>query len=118
MRVENELYKKQGIHVISAIFTVEEGKMKVLLIKRKKDPYKDSWALIGGALYNNENLNDGMKREIKEKSAIKIAHFHSKSFYYHTFCYPYFSWYFLIISSEYHSSWSYIKQGILKSYFH
>lgn len=70
MRIENKLYKNQGIHVISAIFTVEEGKMKVLLIKRKKDPYKDSWALVGGALYNNENLNDGMKREIKEKSGI------------------------------------------------
>lgn len=70
MRVENELYKNQGIHVISAIFTVEEGKMKVLLIKRKKEPYKDYWALVGGALYNSENLHDGMKREIKEKTGI------------------------------------------------
>ena len=29
------------------------------------------WALVGGALYNNEDLLDGMKREIFEKTGIK-----------------------------------------------
>ena len=71
MRVNNKLYKNQGIHVINAIFTVLNGKFKVLLIKRKNEPYKDDWALVGGALYNNEALIDGTKREIKEKSGLK-----------------------------------------------
>ncbi len=71
MEVNNPLYKKQGIHVISSIFTVEDGVTKVLLIKRKNNPYKDMWALVGGALYNNEDLIDGVKREIFEKSGIK-----------------------------------------------
>ena len=35
MRVGYELYKNQGIHVITALFTVEQGIVKVLLIKRK-----------------------------------------------------------------------------------
>lgn len=70
MEVNNPLYKKQGIHVISAIFTVEKGITKVLLIKRKNNPYKDMWALVGGALYNNEEIEQGMKREIYEKSGI------------------------------------------------
>ena len=29
-----------------------------MLIKRKNEPYKDLWALVGGALYNNEELLD------------------------------------------------------------
>ena len=71
MEVNNPLYNNQGIHVISSIFTIEKGVTKVLLIKRKNEPYKGLWALVGGALYNNEELLDGMNREIKEKTGIE-----------------------------------------------
>lgn len=71
MRTENKLYKNQGIHVINTIFTVDNGIFKVLLVKRRNEPYKGSWALVGGALYNNETLVDGTLREIKEKSGLK-----------------------------------------------
>ena len=71
MRADNKLYKNQGIHVISSIFTIENGITKVLLIKRKNDPYKDKWALVGGALYNNETIIEGMQREIFEKTGLK-----------------------------------------------
>ncbi len=71
MRVDNPLYKNQGIHVISSIFTVQNGITKVLLIKRKNEPFKDMWALSGGALYNNEDLIEGAKREVYEKTGIK-----------------------------------------------
>ncbi len=67
MEVNNKLYKNQGIHVISTIFTVEKGVTKVLLIRRKNKPFMDKWALVGGALYNNESIEEGLKREIKEK---------------------------------------------------
>lgn len=70
MKKNNALYKNQGIHVITAIFTVEFGITKVLLVKRKNEPYKGDWILTGGALYNNEDLEDGAKREIFEKSGI------------------------------------------------
>lgn len=70
MRVENKLYKNQGIHVINTIFTVDNGVAKVLLIKRCNEPYKDMWALVGGALYNNETIEEGTIREIKEKSGL------------------------------------------------
>lgn len=71
MRKSNSLYKNQGIHVITAIFTVEQGVTKVLLVKRKNEPYKGDWILTGGALYNNEDLETGALREIEEKSGIK-----------------------------------------------
>lgn len=71
MKKSNSLYKNQGIHVITAIFTVEQGVTKVLLVKRKNEPYKGDWILTGGALYNNEDLETGAKREIYEKTGIK-----------------------------------------------
>ena len=70
MDVKNSCYKNQGIHVITAIFTVEKGIPKVLLIKRKNEPFSGEWCLTGGALQNNEDLIDGAKREIYEKSGI------------------------------------------------
>ena len=56
MDVRNSCYKNQGIHVITAIFTVEKGIPKVLLIKRKNEPFSGEWCLTGGALQNNEEL--------------------------------------------------------------
>lgn len=75
MNKENPLYKNQGIHVITALFTVEEGKFKVLLIKRKNEPFKDKWILVGGACYNNEDTESAMKREMLEKTGLKNINF-------------------------------------------
>ena len=71
MQVSKSYYKKQGIHAITAIFTVERGVPKVLLIKRKNEPFMGEWCLTGGAIRNDEDLLDGAKREIFEKSGIK-----------------------------------------------
>ena len=70
MEKNNPLYKNQGIHLISSIFTVEEGVLKVLLIKRNNEPFKDKWALVGGAMYNNELIETAALRELKEKTNI------------------------------------------------
>ena len=63
MELSNKLYKNIGIHVITTLFTVNKGEVKVLLIKRTNEPFKDYWALPGGAMYNNETLEAGAKRE-------------------------------------------------------
>ena len=39
MELKNPLYKNIGIHLIITLFTVENGIVKVLLIKRKNNPY-------------------------------------------------------------------------------
>ena len=71
METKKPLYKNIGIHLISTIFTIDNGVIKVLLIKRKNAPFNGMWALIGGALYNNEELLSGMKREIYEKTGLE-----------------------------------------------
>lgn len=71
MNIKNPLYQKQGIHVLATIFTIDKGIVKVLLIKRKNNPYNGYWGLIGGSVYNNETLDTAMKREIYEKTTLK-----------------------------------------------
>ena len=70
MNIKNPLYKNQGIHVLSTIFTIDKGEIKVLLIKRHNNPYKGYWSLVGGAVYNNETLDEAMRREIDEKTSL------------------------------------------------
>ena len=71
MEVNNTKYKHQGIDVIASIFTIDKGILKVLLTKRKNNSFQGSWALTGGALYNDEDLEDGLRREIYEKTGLK-----------------------------------------------
>lgn len=70
MELSNSKYKNIGIHAITTIFTVDHGDFKVLLIKRKNNPFKNMWALVGGAMYNDEKVIDAAKREIKEKTSL------------------------------------------------
>lgn len=70
MQTNNPRYKNQGIHGVVTLLTVENKKFKVLLVKRKNEPFKDYWCLLGGAIYNDETVEEGVIREIKEKSGI------------------------------------------------
>ncbi len=45
---------------------------KILLIKRKNEPYKNKWALPGGFLEATENLEDGAKRELLEETGVVV----------------------------------------------
>ena len=49
----------------------EKKDLHILLIKRKIDPYKGSWALPGGLVLNDENLDDAVTRELYEEAGIK-----------------------------------------------
>ncbi len=72
MELKNKLYKNIGIHVIIALFTVEKGVTKVLLVRRTNEPFKGEWSLPSGAMYNNELIKDGALRELKEKTGIEL----------------------------------------------
>lgn len=71
MEYNNPRYEKQGIHVLTTIFTVKNGVFRVLLIKRKNEPYKQMWSLVGGSVYNDEDIDSALRREVLEKVGIK-----------------------------------------------
>jgi len=45
---------------------------KVLLHKRNIEPFKGAWDIIGGILNNGEHPLEGIKREVKEETALNV----------------------------------------------
>jgi len=53
------------------IFTIRDKQLKVLLIKRAGEPYKGAWALPGGFIKMDEDLETGARRELAEETGVK-----------------------------------------------
>lgn len=77
---ENE-YKRPSVTNDVLIFTTEDYKeansrkiprkgMQVLLTRRDKHPNKDKWAIPGGFVKSDEDLESGAQRKLKEKTGI------------------------------------------------
>ncbi|WP_445159351.1 NUDIX domain-containing protein [Mesohalobacter salilacus] len=64
----------QNIHITAdAIIFYKYNKMlKVLLIKRKNEPFKNRYAFPGGFVDNGEVVIEACQRELKEETGLKI----------------------------------------------
>ena len=60
-----------GLTTDIVIFTVEEGSLKVLLIKRANEPFQDKWALPGGFPFKDETTHQAALRILEKKAGIK-----------------------------------------------
>jgi len=52
------------------IFTLRDEKLHLLLIKRAVEPFKGQWALPGGFVRMDEDLDSGARRELQEETGI------------------------------------------------
>ncbi|SDD40848.1 8-oxo-dGTP diphosphatase [Mucilaginibacter pineti] len=62
---------KVAVDAVVFGYTSKEG-LSVLLIKRNIKPFKDSWALPGGLVGDNESLEEAVQRELKEETGVNI----------------------------------------------
>jgi len=69
-----ELYPLVGVDV--ALFSIEDGVLKVLLVRRAQEPALRRWALPGGMLKPDldATLEDAAKRVLRNKVSVEIPH--------------------------------------------
>lgn len=68
--MKNKTYYKPSVTTDVVIFTIEDGILKVLTVKRSNAPFKDSPALPGGFLREKETSEDAVKRILLEKAGV------------------------------------------------
>jgi len=54
------------------VFSGSGDALQLLLIKRKNDPYKGMWAIPGGFVEDDEELETAAIRELEEETGLKV----------------------------------------------
>ena len=55
------------VETLIGVFTVDKGKVKILMMRKKTDPYKGYWILPGELLNKNETLEDNITDVVCDK---------------------------------------------------
>jgi 8-oxo-dGTP diphosphatase len=58
------------------VFGWNSEQMRIMLIRRKNDPFRDFWAIPGGFIEMDETLEESARRELKEETGISRLPLH------------------------------------------
>lgn len=64
-------YPHPAVTVDCVVFGLDGEELKVLLIQRKLEPFKGKWALPGGFIGMEEDLEESARRELHEETGVK-----------------------------------------------
>lgn len=64
-------FERPSVTVDVQFFTVKDGQLRLLLVKRASWPFKGYWALPGGFVKMKEDLETAASREILEECGVK-----------------------------------------------
>jgi len=67
-----DIYPRIGVTADAAVFTRVGGALHVLLIERGNPPYKGRWALPGGFVEPDEDLEEAARRELAEETGLVL----------------------------------------------
>ncbi|WP_455387568.1 NUDIX hydrolase [Petrachloros mirabilis] len=59
-----------AVTVDIVIFTIRDGELKLLLVRRAGEPYRRKWALPGGFVRMEESLDQAARRELEEETGV------------------------------------------------
>jgi len=63
-------YERPALTVDCVVFGFDGDGLQVLLIRRGLEPFLGKWALPGGFVHMDENLDDAARRELKEETSL------------------------------------------------
>ena len=73
-------YPRFAVTVDIVVMTITESDLRVLLIRRAIGPFRDSWALPGGFVRPDEDLDTAAARELVEETSISQEPEHLEQF--------------------------------------
>jgi 8-oxo-dGTP diphosphatase len=68
-------YPRPSVAVDCVIFGLDKTDLKILLIQRGGEPFKNAWALPGGFVDMDESLEAAALRELEEETGVKNVFF-------------------------------------------
>ena len=60
----------QLLEAVISIFTARKGRIEILLLRKKVDPYKGYWIIPGSMVGTNETIEDSITNAVYEKTGI------------------------------------------------
>jgi len=64
-------YDRPSVAADVLLFTIENGSLQILLVRRNEEPFKDRWSLPGGFVRIDESVDQTASRELEEETGVK-----------------------------------------------
>ncbi len=68
--IDRNLFPRPIVATDIVIFTISNRQVKLLLVRRASEPYLGKWALPGGFVRVDENLEDCARRELADQTGV------------------------------------------------
>jgi len=72
-RYDPAAYPPVAVTVDVVLLTVRSGRLSVLLIQRRSHPYQSHWALPGGFVEPDDDLDGAARRELEEETGVHVS---------------------------------------------